>query len=146
MALDGSFVRNARGMPVSLRGTVRDITQRKKAEQELAERNLQLALAGKAALVGSYAYDVRTDQMEVSEGYAVIHGLPEGRPKRRAVNGRSGCILRMSESSTIFDASHSSVDAASTTPIIARSFLVGVCAGSDHAASFPIMAMGNQNV
>jgi len=81
VALDGSIVRNARGIPVSLRGTVRDITQRKKAEQELAERNLQLALAGKAALVGSYAYDVRTDQMEVSEGYAVIHGLPEGTTK-----------------------------------------------------------------
>jgi PAS domain S-box-containing protein len=81
VALDGSIVRNARGAPVSLRGTVRDITQRKKADQQLAERNLQLALAGKAALVGSYAYDVRTDQMEVSEGYAVIHGLPEGTTK-----------------------------------------------------------------
>jgi PAS domain S-box-containing protein len=81
VALDGSIIRNARGVPISLRGTVRDITQRKKAEQELAERNLQLALAGKAALVGSFAYDVRTDQMDVSEGYAVIHGLPEGTTK-----------------------------------------------------------------
>jgi PAS domain S-box-containing protein len=81
VALDGSIIRNARGTPVSLRGTVRDITQRKKAEQELAERNLQLALAGKAALVGSFAYDVRTDQMDVSEGYAAIHGLPEGTTK-----------------------------------------------------------------
>ena len=48
VALDGSIVRNARGMPVNLRGTVRDITQRKKAEQELAERDLQLALAGES--------------------------------------------------------------------------------------------------
>ena len=34
-----------------------DITERKKAELALAERNVQLALAGKAGLVGSYAYD-----------------------------------------------------------------------------------------
>jgi hypothetical protein len=31
-----------------------DITERKRAELELSERNAQLALAGKAALVGSY--------------------------------------------------------------------------------------------
>jgi PAS domain S-box-containing protein len=55
-----------------------DISERKKAELVLAERNAQLALAGKVALVGSYAYDVNTGQMQVSEGYAAIHGLPEG--------------------------------------------------------------------
>ena len=50
----------------------------KQAELALAERSLQLALAGKAALVGSYAYDVDTDMMQVDEGYAALHGLPEG--------------------------------------------------------------------
>ena len=50
----------------------------KRAELALAERSLQLALAGKAALVGSYAYDVNTDMMQVDEGYAALHGLPEG--------------------------------------------------------------------
>jgi len=40
--------------------------------------NAQLALAGKAALVGTYAYDVDTKRIRVSEGYAAIHGLPEG--------------------------------------------------------------------
>jgi PAS domain S-box-containing protein len=55
-----------------------DISERKKAEQALAERNLQFALAAKAALVGSYAYDVDTDGMQVDEGYAALHGLPEG--------------------------------------------------------------------
>jgi len=57
---------------------VRDITERKRAELVLAERNLQLALAGKAALVGCYAYDVNTDRMQVDEGYAALHGLTEG--------------------------------------------------------------------
>jgi PAS domain S-box-containing protein len=55
-----------------------DISERKKAERALTERNAQLALAGKVGLVGSYAYDVNTDRMQVSEGYAAIHGLPEG--------------------------------------------------------------------
>jgi len=52
--------------------------ERRKAEMALAERNAQLALAGKVALVGSYAYDVNTGSMQVSEGYAAVHGLPEG--------------------------------------------------------------------
>ena len=55
-----------------------DISERKRAELALAERNLQLSLAGKAALVGSYSYDVGTDVMQVSEGYAAVHGLPIG--------------------------------------------------------------------
>ena len=55
-----------------------DITERKKAERALAERNTQFALAGKAALVGSYAYDPGTDVMQIDEGYATLHGLPEG--------------------------------------------------------------------
>src|SRR5262249_49721747 len=55
-----------------------DITERRRAERTLAERNAQLALAGRAALVGSYVYDVSKGTTQVSEGYATIHGLPEG--------------------------------------------------------------------
>ena len=54
------------------------LAQREEAESTLADRNTQLALAGKVALVGSYAYDANEDKMRVSEGYAAIHGLPEG--------------------------------------------------------------------
>ena len=36
------------------------------------------ALAGKAGLVGSYAYDVDTEIMQISPGYAAIQGFPEG--------------------------------------------------------------------
>lgn len=50
----------------------------KKAELALAERSLQLELAGKAALVGTFAYDVATERMQISAGYAAIHGFPEG--------------------------------------------------------------------
>ncbi len=39
---------------------------------------MQLSLAEKAAGVGSYAYDLGGEAMQVSEGYAALHGLPEG--------------------------------------------------------------------
>jgi PAS domain S-box-containing protein len=65
-----------------------DITDHKKAELALAERNIQLALAGKAALVGSYAYDIVTEIMQISPGYAAIHGFPEGTTEIR----RSECL------------------------------------------------------
>src|SRR5262245_30789847 len=64
--------------PKRVVGVSTDVTERKQAELALAERNTQLALAGKVALVGSYAYDVDADEMQVSEGYAAIHGLPDG--------------------------------------------------------------------
>ena len=56
----------------------RDIKERQKGELLLDERNVLLALAGKAALVGSYTYDLDFDVMQISEGYAALHGLPEG--------------------------------------------------------------------
>ena len=61
-----------------IKGLTRNISDRKRAEDALAERNLQLSLAGKAALVGSYSYDLDTDVIHVSEGYVALHGLPEG--------------------------------------------------------------------
>src|SRR5262245_50623673 len=50
----------------------------RESEERLRERNAQLVLAGRAALVGSYTYNVSKGAMLVSEGYAAIHGLPEG--------------------------------------------------------------------
>ena len=69
---------NEAGKPVRRIGAKIDVTERKQAEQALAERNIQLALAAKAGLVGTYAYDVDTEIMQISGGYAAIHGLPEG--------------------------------------------------------------------
>ena len=78
VAVEGSLVLDARGMPTGLLGVTRDITSRKLAEQALAERNLQLALAGKSGRVGSFAYDIATERMQISAGYAAIHGFPDG--------------------------------------------------------------------
>lgn len=69
---------DATGRLLRIKGLTRNISDRKRAEDALAERNTQLSLAGKAALVGSYSYAIETDEMHVSEGYAALHGLPEG--------------------------------------------------------------------
>jgi PAS domain S-box-containing protein len=69
---------DAMGRLLRVRGLTRDITDRRQAERALEERNMQLSLAGRAALVGSFAYDFDTEQMQISEGYAAIHGLPPG--------------------------------------------------------------------
>ena len=66
------------GRPCSMIGVYIDVTERKRVEQILAEHNLQLALAGRVGRVGSYAYDVSAEKLQVSEGYAALHGLPEG--------------------------------------------------------------------
>ena len=76
--VESSLVRKPPGSLGGLLGVTRDITARKMAEQALAERDTQLALAGRTALVGSFAFDVASGRMQISPGYATIHGLPEG--------------------------------------------------------------------
>jgi PAS domain-containing protein len=89
VALEGSVMSNPRGVGVRLLGITHDITDRKLAERALVERNAQLALAGKAALVGSFTYDVGSGRMEVSPGYVAIHGLPEGTEETMRVDWRA---------------------------------------------------------
>src|SRR5215510_7010678 len=78
LAAESAILRNSQGNPIGLLGVSRDITHNNQAEQALAERNAQLALAGRAAPVGSYDYDVSKSTMQVSQGYATIYDLPEG--------------------------------------------------------------------
>jgi PAS domain-containing protein len=75
---EGSIARDADGRPLRVRGITHDITERKKAELALAEREAQLRLAGKAARVGSFAIDYATERIQTSPGYVAIHGLAEG--------------------------------------------------------------------
>ena len=77
-AVGGAIYDEATGEPIRILGNLTDITDRKLAAQALVERNAQLALAGRAARVGSYAYDIDGEIMQISEGYAAIHGFPEG--------------------------------------------------------------------
>ena len=78
VAVEGTVLHDPGGQASRLLGVTRDITHRKHAERALAERNAQLAIAGKVALVGSFAFNIGTGEMQVSTGYAAIHGLPEG--------------------------------------------------------------------
>ena len=82
------------GLVVGASKIARDITDRKKAEVALAERTIQLAIAGRAALVGSFAYDLDTERLQITPGYAAIHGFPMEPPRLRAANGRQVCTLR----------------------------------------------------
>jgi PAS domain S-box-containing protein len=69
-------LRDERGAIVGVVNMTVDISERKKAEAALAERNAQLALAGQAGLVGSYTHDIGSGIMQVSTGWATIYGLP----------------------------------------------------------------------
>jgi PAS domain S-box-containing protein len=73
-----SPLRNAAGQVIGASKIARDISKRKEAELALAERNLHLALAESAALVGRVAYDVDSEKLQISAGYAAIHGFPVG--------------------------------------------------------------------
>jgi PAS domain S-box-containing protein len=78
VALEASILSNGQGTPVRLLGVTRDITHHKQSQQALAERDTQLALAGKIALVGTFTFDIGSGRMQVSPGYAALHGLLEG--------------------------------------------------------------------
>src|SRR5262249_22989838 len=69
---------DAAGDLLRIKGLTRDISERKRAELALTERTMQLELAAKAALVGSFGYDGGSEKIPISEGYAAIHGIPEG--------------------------------------------------------------------
>ncbi len=69
---------DAAGRLLCIKGLTRNITDRKNAELALAERNMQLSLAGKTALVGSFSLNFETEEVQLSEGFAAIHGFPEG--------------------------------------------------------------------
>jgi len=84
------------GQPQRVVGVSIDITERKLAELSLADRNKQLELAGKAALVGSFAIDVdaawedfASNRMQVSPGFCAIYGLPEATTETSVGDWRS---------------------------------------------------------
>src|SRR5262245_66410182 len=66
---------DAAGQIVGWVACVTDISERMKAELALTERTMQLDLAGKAALVGSFGYDVDSEKIPISAGFAAIRGF-----------------------------------------------------------------------
>src|SRR3974377_368154 len=64
-------------MPLRTLGAIIDITERKRAEQALAERNAQLDLAHKVARVGCYTYDIAGKTMRISRASVATYGLSQ---------------------------------------------------------------------
>lgn len=79
----GRLIHDANGRPVRFSGTAVDITKRKQADNETrlnaiaaranAER-VQLALAA-GAIVGTWVWNIKTDQFTIDEGFASAFGL-----------------------------------------------------------------------
>ncbi len=80
-SLSVGCVRKANGGVDYFVSVIEDITDRRRAEARLAERNAQLDLAGKIARIGSFMYDEGTRKLQLSPGCAAIYGLPEGTPE-----------------------------------------------------------------
>jgi PAS domain S-box-containing protein len=75
---------DSNGRPERLVGVNIDVTKRRQMEQALTDRNRQLELAAKHALVGMFATeidvargDLQSQRAQVSPGFAAIYGLPE---------------------------------------------------------------------
>jgi PAS domain S-box-containing protein len=79
----GKLIYDEHGRPVRFSGTTVDITRRKQADDDMrshaiaaranAER-VQLALAA-GAIVGTWVWDIKTNQFSIDEGFATAFGL-----------------------------------------------------------------------
>lgn len=86
LAKDGSiryFLNNLtgiveKGMLVRAWGTQRDITAIKEAEDKLRDAQLQLNLALKAGGVGTFVWNIRTNEVQWTREEEALYGLPEG--------------------------------------------------------------------
>src|SRR5262245_24402367 len=65
------------GKPVGRIGANIDVTERKLAEQALAERNAQFDLAHRAARVGCYTHDISAKTMLISRASMATYGLSQ---------------------------------------------------------------------
>ena len=76
-----ALIRDAEGQPTGFRGVLRDVTERKQAEQSLRESKESLDRAQKLAHVGNWSRSLKTDQAEWSDEMYRILGLAPGSPR-----------------------------------------------------------------
>jgi len=72
----GSALRNNDGKPYRMAGSHTDITERKKAEEELKNTQFILAQAGRLARIGAWEYDVESSSQIWSDVTKEILELP----------------------------------------------------------------------
>jgi two-component system CheB/CheR fusion protein len=72
--------KNAEGEVETVLAIARDITERKKAEEELLKQYHVLRQSEEVAGIGSWEYDIDTGNFHWSQGMYRLFGLPQGSP------------------------------------------------------------------
>ncbi len=70
-------LRNEAGEIIGVVGTARDVTENKKAEQQLKDSEAKLSLAMKVAHMGYWQYDVETSKVEWSNDHNRLFGITD---------------------------------------------------------------------
>jgi len=74
VSLSAHFIRNPDGSPAGIAGSLRDITRRKKADEEIRKSREQLALAIEGSGAGIWDWNIRTGEVIVNDRWAEIAG------------------------------------------------------------------------
>jgi two-component system, cell cycle sensor histidine kinase and response regulator CckA len=75
IAARGQLVSNAAGQPERIDGLLWDISQRKRAEEELRESRQRLDLALHSAKMGIWDWDIRNDRMTWDDQMFLLYGI-----------------------------------------------------------------------
>jgi len=73
-----TYLKNLYGQKIVFQGIVRDITERKQAEEKLKETFTLLHIAGETAKIGGWNVNLKENRTYWSDEVAAIHEMPAG--------------------------------------------------------------------